>query len=793
MICILLRIIWSVAGGGTVVSSRCSLYCLILKFWLLLLFPYVLEVFSFFFVFSIIIFWENTDKLLQDEFDVVTYRILAYLLLGIVRIYSRKVDYMLKDCNEVLLQIKNFVVSNKDANIIENLCAPYFSITLPERFELDAFDLDIGEDITGGNVRPSEEITLKDGMWKSRDSGNYSLGEYHPEEDTFPAAYNVNEDVRLPYIMEFDIGISTSRKFSLIHQSSEKSRGDISSQHERMDLQVTRVVGKEPPGPITLSYEVHQAGKKLATGKDEMHGEASMQQVWDDSFFQEACLNLEIFTTIGKEPVNPTKLCNEENHQTDGQNISVPHLLQSENEVHKVVEENCNFSHLEASIEKLQVRNYYNEECVNMRRFCVVEEPPKKSKQHSEGQSSDPHPMKFSEVTLSGNDNCQVVGNPSTAETTPKSKFPNPSGATTPEFLCIRTPATKEHPCPTRKRKCIIDDVIVFPNNVIKQCIENSSDLVKKRRKAPCSAFAAWTASRVSSLPHGFLEPLISCTSLELRSLFSASKFNIPELVESAELPEKLASECPNVGGMEETREVLIDLDIAESHSAGISVAAVEPPEKLNMSECPPLDGVAENGELSERVMLNFSGELESPTVGRLVMRPEKLIVPKSPSVSLEQTALAPETPIRNTSSLRAFESPERPEISFSYEPGLEDAEREEYRTNVLGFDVSVMFKDMNSYEVDKPDYRGLSERTRFVARYLKRCFIERARRKEAEMVNLSPVLKKSSKKEGARLFYEILVLKSKGYVDVQQENSYDDILVWKASQWDDHIDCVQF
>ncbi|KAB1211777.1 Sister chromatid cohesion 1 protein 2 [Morella rubra] len=44
----------------------------------------------------------------------------------------------------------------------EILSVPYFSITLPEKFELDAFDLEILDDVSGGNVVSREEITLKD-------------------------------------------------------------------------------------------------------------------------------------------------------------------------------------------------------------------------------------------------------------------------------------------------------------------------------------------------------------------------------------------------------------------------------------------------------------------------------------------------------------------------------------------------------------------------------------------------------------------------------------------------------
>ena len=91
----------------------------------------------------------HADTILQDELNVVTYRVLAYLLLGVVRIYSKKVEYLFDDCHEVLIKIKDFVVSTKDNAHVETFCAPYFSITLPKRFELDAFDLEIIEDVIG--------------------------------------------------------------------------------------------------------------------------------------------------------------------------------------------------------------------------------------------------------------------------------------------------------------------------------------------------------------------------------------------------------------------------------------------------------------------------------------------------------------------------------------------------------------------------------------------------------------------------------------------------------------------
>jgi len=41
-----------------------------------------------------------------QEIEVMALRLSGQLLLGVVRIYSRKAKYLLDDCNEALLKIK---------------------------------------------------------------------------------------------------------------------------------------------------------------------------------------------------------------------------------------------------------------------------------------------------------------------------------------------------------------------------------------------------------------------------------------------------------------------------------------------------------------------------------------------------------------------------------------------------------------------------------------------------------------------------------------------------------------
>jgi len=122
--------------------------------------------------------------------------VLAQLLLGVVRIFSKKVDYLYHDCNEALTNIRksftprhstaqrkwnsgphhtvrkkaknepqhNVVVATEVTHAVEEnsstpkdrspemqmeaICVPYNEVTisLPERFELDAFDLDVSDE-----------------------------------------------------------------------------------------------------------------------------------------------------------------------------------------------------------------------------------------------------------------------------------------------------------------------------------------------------------------------------------------------------------------------------------------------------------------------------------------------------------------------------------------------------------------------------------------------------------------------------------------------------------------------
>lgn len=72
----------------------------------------------------------------------IALRMSGHLLLGIARIYSKKVDYLFHDCNIILIGLTK-VFSTTQINLPEDAKqAPVQAITLPETLDLDAMDLD---------------------------------------------------------------------------------------------------------------------------------------------------------------------------------------------------------------------------------------------------------------------------------------------------------------------------------------------------------------------------------------------------------------------------------------------------------------------------------------------------------------------------------------------------------------------------------------------------------------------------------------------------------------------------
>ncbi|KDP32484.1 hypothetical protein JCGZ_13409 [Jatropha curcas] len=143
----------------------------------------------------------SVDSILFPEVPIAL-RLSSHLLLGVVRIYSRKVNYLFDDCSEALLKIKQAFRSTAVDLPPEESTAPYHSITLPETFDLDDFELP-DNDIFQGNyvdhhVSTREQITLQDTMeGVVFSTSQFGLDERFGDGDTSQVGLDLEEDLLL--------------------------------------------------------------------------------------------------------------------------------------------------------------------------------------------------------------------------------------------------------------------------------------------------------------------------------------------------------------------------------------------------------------------------------------------------------------------------------------------------------------------------------------------------------------------------------------------------------------------
>ncbi|CAK8541975.1 unnamed protein product [Lathyrus sativus] len=108
----------------------------------------------------------STVQHIMDPGVPISLRMSAHLLLGVVRIYSKKVDYLLNDCNIVRTVLyKVFAVVSNHTLPEDGMQAPLHTITMPATFDLDALNLSYGMDVNGyedHHMKSLEDITLAD-------------------------------------------------------------------------------------------------------------------------------------------------------------------------------------------------------------------------------------------------------------------------------------------------------------------------------------------------------------------------------------------------------------------------------------------------------------------------------------------------------------------------------------------------------------------------------------------------------------------------------------------------------
>nr|VDD12621.1 unnamed protein product [Brassica rapa] len=752
----------------------------------------------------------SVDQILQKELDLLTYRVLAYLLLGVVRIYSKKVDFLFDDCNRALVGVKEFVAKEKNR---ENTNVPlpaaastsFFSIALPECFELDAFDLGVLDDFHGGNIKPQEDITLKEDGGAGRDTD--SMDQYYMER------FDMEEDLLSTFHETFVADHTDTR-----HESSAHDM-DIDAENERYASGETsvRVVEAEPLNSNEASRD-HQTLSRH--GEDPESDDMLVEpQVSED--FKRAQEDETICTVVQRR---------EDPHESPGDNLhrdghmensesektwvetslektphdgSLPSECKSPEEIHGSEDQPSGASRIDG--EKESTREEPEPGSV-----CKLPEGIDKHRGHSDGEMTDTdmyhgshkEPAETPEVIQVRHNVTEEGFLPdmtfseegskgSNAKDTPVAATPKQAswlkiseGETSHQFSIIPTPAGKESSRVSRKRKCLIDDEVMIPNKVMKKMIEDPSTLVAKRKRVPHTDYPEKRIKRFTDPSRSSWDPLIPYGSLELQSLFC----------QPIKLKEQNTTETPKAaktaGRMKRSSLRTIG-DVSSSEQTENGREIMETPQAAALAELKitvPETGTSSVAGGSSHPT-NVPPETPAKTAEPAHLAPETPartseqtgIAPETPVVS-EQVEIAPDTPVRDSMSKRYFNDHEmceqetRPANSFTSfeERPSEICEDRRDLDAILMNEEQVNAHD----ETEDLQQETWSGRTRNVAKFLEKTFLEQREKGEEEKASLLELCRGRTQKESARLFYETLVLKTKGYLEVKQDHPYSDILL---------------
>ncbi|BAT84828.1 hypothetical protein VIGAN_04229000 [Vigna angularis var. angularis] len=620
------------------------------------------------------------DKILQ-EMDVVSYRVLGYLLLGIVRIYSRKVEYALDDCKEMLINVNKFVDNREDFAHVETL---RICVSIPERLQLDAFELDVLEDTGKDHTALPEEITIRDKevVCKTGDFGLFSqekFEEFDNSENTCSSDRDKVGNAHLTQLLSM-MGIKVDPLSPVgLREGRDTLESGMFSLKEAMNMEsVVMVEGRLENEFVKLSGQDQQVIedqtiKDVVPSEDEMHEDSSR-------ISQDEYMDISIFCGREEEHVSSAEECTK-SCQVDTVESSVKETLSSFCNMSEEIIEVLEARSLEEIIEKSEDKIHQEKECVHHANSSIVNDIHEELIEGFAEKCDNKGKLRFQEkvsvedgrlsFTLSKTKNLDVTA----VSTCQDDSIGRPKrGATTPESMLISTPAVRDRSHFSKKRRVVIDQKrTVLPNKAITKILFSAEAIVRKRRKYSRTSLTWKRESLISCHPDRFYEPLLPCCSSKLQILFSRKKMKLPD-----------------------------------------SLKIVEASRNLHLQE--------------------------SPTIATPLSPPHNDI------------PIVPET------------------LSLS--------------TNANEF-PSLLDEEINSFGTDNVKIVGWSDRTRYVASYLHQSFLPARNQKEETVLNFSKVFRGLARKEGARLFYEVLVLKTTGYVDVEQNEAYGDIAITKLPKLD--------
>ncbi|WKY17197.1 hypothetical protein Q1695_001650 [Nippostrongylus brasiliensis] len=216
---------------------------------------------------------DAVDEILQPKVKMAL-RTTGHLLLGIVRIYSRKAKYLLADCNEAFLKIKMAFRSGQVEMIEDGKEAPFNAISLPEVYtDFDSTLPEFNEVEFANHLQINQsridDITLKE----DHISDQHMFGAEFANDDFGDAAFGP-----ITFGMEDDFGefpplgpVGEESAVEVQRDASSFMTGDLRANHRDIREATPSLDGAKAPG-VNIFVDDDFGGMDVGCGDDDMEG-----------------------------------------------------------------------------------------------------------------------------------------------------------------------------------------------------------------------------------------------------------------------------------------------------------------------------------------------------------------------------------------------------------------------------------------------------------------------------------------------------------------------------------------
>ncbi|CAI0428306.1 unnamed protein product [Linum tenue] len=722
------------------------------------------------------------ERIMYPEVPIAL-RMSGHLLLGVARIYSKKVDYLFQDCNLMKVSLRNAFTITVDINLPENAkTAKPDSVTLTRTFDLDSLKMD--DDIYNIDGSPDshcktrEEITLDDQIPTGR-------------EPFFAVTFD--EDITMDDTSQQDLARDLG-----VRPVVEDADRDVNNQNHE---------GGGPSNDTEILTEPAELGDVGPSNDTEMLTEPA--EFGDAGPSNQTEVLTQATGLQDPGPSNHTEVL------TGSAALSQGTGIRDRTMIDDVLTENVEPS----PVEKIRDARDFSP-----RRAPLV------SPNVEKDDGADRNRLPEQDVLESGI-NIRIPEEPSSSgvhsfRLRPHSEPPTSAvsggsrlifdenmspGQATPGFAIVAPSPVQQPQRRARKRNNLFDHATVLTNKFVKKALNDCTDLLRKKR-APPSALSIWKLTKKSRNDQVFQEPLITGLSPDISTYFAtdhsfAIRHPIPQLEDIAEPtgpsspiqstavdvnPEPTVPNSPPV-----IQPISPRNDPSESQAPTVDPTTTVEPTNRNSSNPEPNDtDMGMDMDMDdidfERIRDDGGGHHSNDDVLKEISMSSH--VQYGPFPRQDSSTPSPRhvhsTTVRdgigNTgasdmlhtaadfgASTSTFSSGLRTPRMFGEDTQLSnilevmDSPESEGRYSGGGDSTPAGF-----YRVGNQGVHRLSGRTRAVAQYLERQspITPTLGEDQTRDISLNKLLEGKTRRVCARMFFETLVLKSHGVVDVERE-----------------------